>query len=160
VDAFHVETMIDLREALAALDALRRVAPDRPVLVSLTFERKKRGFFTMMGDALAPSLARLSEAGASAVGANCSITSGDMRDLALEALACTDSLLVFQPNAGQPERTARGTRYAQDPEQFAEDLAALASRPRVAALGGCCGTDPRFIRALRARMIGQAAVLP
>lgn len=160
VDGFHVETMIDLREALAALEALRRVAPDHPVMVSLTFERKKRGFFTIMGDPLAPSLARLRDAGAAAVGANCSITSADMRDLALEALSSTDALLVFQPNAGRPERTTQGIRYAQDAEEFAEDLAALASQPLVAALGGCCGTDPRFIRSLRARMGGQAAVLP
>jgi methionine synthase I (cobalamin-dependent) len=160
VDAFHVETMTDLREALIALESLREVAPGRPVLVSLTFERKKRGFFTIMGDPLAASLARLRDAGAAAVGANCSITSRDMRDLAGEALSSVDAPLVFQPNAGTPERTADGVRYAQDPGEFAEDLAPLASHPGVAALGGCCGTDPRFIAALRARMSALSAARP
>ena len=152
IDAFHVETMSDLREALIALGALRRVAPAHPVLVSLTFERKKRGFFTIMGDPLVPSLRRLIEAGAAAVGANCGLASRDMRDLAAEAHASLDAPMVFQPNAGLPERTADGIRYAQDPEEFAEDMAAVLLHPRVAALGGCCGTDPRFIAALRARM--------
>ena len=160
VDAFNVETMTDVREALIALDALRRVAPGIPVLVSLTFERKRRGFFTIMGDPLGSSLSRLVDAGAAAVGANCSVTSRDMRDLAEEALASSDAPLVFQPNAGMPERAGPGIRYAQEPGEFAEDLAPLADRPRVAALGGCCGTDPRFIRALRARMMRVPEPLP
>jgi methionine synthase I (cobalamin-dependent) len=157
VDALHIETMTDLREALIALEALREAAPAIPILASLTFERKKRGFFTLMGDPPAASLARLREAGAAAVGANCSLTSRDMRDLVEETLGSVDAPLVFQPNAGMPERTADGIRYAQEPEEFALDLAPLLSRPRVAALGGCCGTDPRFIAALRARMAAPPA---
>jgi methionine synthase I (cobalamin-dependent) len=152
IDAFHIETMTDLREALVALEALQEAAPEIPVLASLTFERKKRGFFTIMGDPLGPSLARLWEAGAVAVGANCTIASGDMRDLARSVLASTNVPLVFQPNAGVPEWTDGPTRYAQDPEEFAEDLSSLLSEVRVVALGGCCGTDPRFIAALRVRM--------
>ncbi|MBI5837884.1 MAG: homocysteine S-methyltransferase family protein [Candidatus Eisenbacteria bacterium] len=152
VDAFHVETMSDLREALVALEALREAAPGVPAMVSLTFDRKKRGFFTLMGDAAVASLARLREAGADAVGANCTLASGDMRDLALEAAAAGLAPLVFQPNAGQPERLAHGVRYAQEPDRFAAEMAPLAGVAGVAALGGCCGTDPRFIAALRARL--------
>jgi len=164
VDAFHIETMTDLREALTALDALQEVAPSIPVLVSLAFESKKKGFFTIMGDPLGPALARLWAAGPAAVGANCGIASPEMRALAHEALSSTagaagnvpgspgGALLVFQPNAGKPQMTSEGMRYAQAPAEFAEDLAPLLSSPRVAALGGCCGTDPRFIAALRARM--------
>jgi 5-methyltetrahydrofolate--homocysteine methyltransferase len=157
VDAFHIETMTDVREAMIALEALRGAAPAIPFLASLTFERKRKGFFTIMGDPLGPSLIRLQGAGAAAVGANCSITSRDMRVLAEEALAATEVSLVLQPNAGMPERTADGIRYAQDPEEFAEDLAPLLPQPRVVALGGCCGTDPRFIAALRARMVSRSA---
>jgi 5-methyltetrahydrofolate--homocysteine methyltransferase len=113
-----------------------------------------------MGDPLTPSLTRLREEGAAAVGANCSITSRDMRALAEEALEATDGLLVIQPNAGAPEVFEGRTRYAQDPGEFAEDLASLASHTRIAALGGCCGTDPRFIAALRARMEAAPRALP
>ena len=160
LDAFHIETMTDVREALVALAALKHAAPGIPVLASLTFERKPRGFFTIMGDPLGPSLARLQEAGADAVGANCSITSFDMRALAEEAITSVvagphwgDARLVFQPNAGQPRRVEGGTRYLQAPREFADDMASLLAEQRVAALGGCCGTDPRFIAALRARMM-------
>jgi 5-methyltetrahydrofolate--homocysteine methyltransferase len=152
VDGLHVETMSDLREAQVALAALRDVAPGLPIAVSLTFERKRRGFFTVMGNALAA-------AGADAVGANCSVASGDMQELAAGALAGLtragiDLPLVVQPNAGQPRMVDDGVRYDQAPEQFAADLAAMAALG-VRAVGGCCGTDPRFIAAL-CRRLGRA----
>lgn len=151
VDAFHLETMSDLREAHLGLAAVRAVAPGVPVMASLTFERKRRGFFTIMGNPLAASLRALLDAGADAAGANCSIASNDMVDLAREAREKVPGPLVMQPNAGQPEMTAGGMRYAQEPEMFAADLAPL-SGLGVAALGGCCGTDPAFIAALATRL--------
>ena len=147
-DAVHIETMSDLREAERALEAVRRCSESIPVLVSLTFERKKRGFHTLMGNPLVESLRRLQEVGADVAGANCSIASGDLRELAAIARDGTDGRLVFQPNAGQPVATADGVHYEQTPEQFAADVAPLAAAG-AAAIGGCCGTDPEFIRALR-----------
>jgi methionine synthase I (cobalamin-dependent) len=151
VDAFHVETMSDRREAGIALEAAQRAAPGVPVMVSLTFERRRRGFFTIMGDPLAAALAALAAAGAAAVGANCTLASPDMLALAREARAALDLPLVFQPNAGAPILEAGATRYAQPPGEFAADLGAIAALG-VAAVGGCCGTDPRFIAALAARL--------
>jgi 5-methyltetrahydrofolate--homocysteine methyltransferase len=151
IDGFHVETMSDLREARLALAALRAVAPELPVMVSMTFERKRRGFFTVMGDPLAPSLRALLDDGAAAVGANCSITSPDMRALALEALEVVSGPVVLQPNAGQPRVTAQGVVYDQDPADFVRDVAAMA-RAGVRVVGGCCGSDPEFIAGLRAAL--------
>lgn len=152
VDAVHVETMSDVREAKVALAAARSVAPEIPVLVSMTFERKKRGFFTVMGDPLVATLGALAEAGASVVGANCSVTSDQMLALVEEAASSVSAPLVIQPNAGSPETVADGSfRYAEDPEAFAEHMAAIAARG-VRVLGGCCGTDARFIAALRRRI--------
>ncbi len=156
-DALHVETMTDLREALVALEALKESAPLLPVLVSLTFERKKRGFFTIMGDRLPASLRALAAAGADAVGANCTLTSTDMRPLAGEARGAVDLPLVIQPNAGQPERRDGSVFYSQEPEAFAEEMAGIASLG-VELVGGCCGTDPRFIRALK-RVLAPKAEL-
>ncbi|MGE5345296.1 MAG: homocysteine S-methyltransferase family protein [Acidithiobacillales bacterium] len=147
-DALHVETMTDLDEALVALEALKESAPLLPVLVSLTFERKKRGFFTIMGDPLVASLRALAAGGADAVGANCTLTGADMRPLAEEARGAVDLPLVVQPNAGQPGRRDGSVFYSQEPEEFAEEMAGIASLG-VELVGGCCGTDPRFIRALR-----------
>jgi 5-methyltetrahydrofolate--homocysteine methyltransferase len=151
IDGFHVETMSDLREARLALAALRAVAPELPVMVSMTFERKRRGFFTVMGDPLAPSLRALLDDGAAAVGANCSITSPDMRALATEALEVVSGPVVLQPNAGQPRVTAQGVVYDQDPADFVRDVAAMA-RAGVRVVGGCCGSDPEFIAGLRAAL--------
>jgi methionine synthase I (cobalamin-dependent) len=158
VDALHFETMSDLREARLALAAALGAAPHLPVMVSLTFERRRRGFFTIMGDPLVGALAALADAGATAVGANCTLASPDMLDLAREARAALPTALVFQPNAGQPILDAGGVRYAQTPEEFAADLAAVAALG-VAAIGGCCGTDPHFVAALRARL-GPGTELP
>jgi 5-methyltetrahydrofolate--homocysteine methyltransferase len=157
-DALHVETMTDRREALIALAAARRAAPGLPVLVSLTFERRKRGFFTVMGDRLVPSLTELAAAGAAAVGANCTLSSADMLELAREARAGHGQIaapLVIQPNAGRPMLVGGVTRYEQEPAAFAEDMAAIAALG-VEAVGGCCGTDPEFIAALRARLPAAA----
>jgi 5-methyltetrahydrofolate--homocysteine methyltransferase len=151
VDALHVETMTDRREAMIAFDALRRTVPDRPVVVSLTFEQKKRGFFTIMGDPLVESLREILDAGAACVGANCSITSAEMISLAREARAAINAPIVIQPNAGQPETIDEHLHYRQTPEEFAVAMAPLAHEG-IAALGGCCGTDPRFIAALRERI--------
>jgi 5-methyltetrahydrofolate--homocysteine methyltransferase len=157
VDAFHVETMSDSREACVALEALLSVAPDTPVMVSMTFERKKRGFFTVMGDPVVESLRTLAARGALAVGANCSISSKDMCALMDEALAGVTAPLVAQPNAGTPEFAADGSyRYRQSPDEFAADMAALVARG-VAVVGGCCGTDDRFIAALHGRLESRGA---
>lgn len=157
VDAFHIETMSDLREALVAIEALQSVAPEIPRLASLTFDRKKRGFFTLMGDALTPALRALTDAGASAVGANCSLGSCDMLALMNEAVTAVSTPLVAQPNAGTPEQADDGSfRYAQPPADFASDMAAIA-RLGVRAVGGCCGTDDRFIGALRLQLDGDRA---
>lgn len=153
-DALHVETMSDLREAVVAVEALREAAPGLPVLASLTFERRRRGFFTVMGDPLAPALRALVAAGAVAVGANCSVTSVDMRALAGEALAAVGVPVVLQPNAGAPRLADGALVYDQTPEAFADDMEAVA-RQGVRLVGGCCGTDPRFIAAL-ARRLGRA----
>ncbi len=151
VDGIHIETMSDLREAQAALAAVRALDPDLPVLASLTFDRKRRGFFTVMGNPLIESLNALVTEGATTVGANCTLTSVDMKDLAAEALAALNGRLVIQPNAGRPVLDGGGLSYDQDPADFAADLSD-AIDSGLAAVGGCCGTDPRFIRLLAEKL--------
>jgi 5-methyltetrahydrofolate--homocysteine methyltransferase len=90
------------------------------------------------------------------VGANCSITSRDMRALADEALAALaaeglSTPLVLQPNAGQPRLEGSALVYDQAPAEFAAEMAAMA-RAGATLVGGCCGTDPRFVAALRAEL--------
>ena len=151
VDAFHVETMSDLREARIALEALLESGSGIPILVSMTFEKKKSGFFTVMGNPLVESLAELAAAGALAVGANCSVASSEMKEMMIEASRC-GAPLVAQPNAGAPVVGEDGVpRYRQAPDDFASDMESVAESG-VVLVGGCCGTDERFIAALAARM--------
>jgi 5-methyltetrahydrofolate--homocysteine methyltransferase len=153
-DLISIETMYDLREALAALGAAR--ATGLPVLASMTFEARKRGFFTIMGDRLADSLAALAGAGADAVGCNCSVTSSVMVGMVVEARRSVSARLIAQPNAGQPRVTPGGTSYDASPEEFARDLTAMVAAG-ASLVGGCCGTNPEFIRGARAALDAAGA---
>jgi 5-methyltetrahydrofolate--homocysteine methyltransferase len=151
-DYLILETFFDLREALCGLHGARKAAPHVPVFVTLTYNRTKRGFFTLMGDPLAAATAALEKYGAAAIGANCTLASGDMLDLAAGLLRATARPTIVQPNAGQPEIDGDGgTVYAQTPDQFAADMVRIAEAG-TRFVGGCCGTNPAFIRRLAERL--------
>lgn len=150
-DALVIETMYDLREALSALAAARRTG--LPALVSMTFEARRRGHFTIMGDPLAAALAALADDGAFAVGCNCSVTADVMAGMIREARGAVAVPLLAQPNAGQPRLGADGVTYDAVPEVFAAQVAALV-RAGASLVGGCCGTTARHIRAVRAALAG------
>jgi len=155
VDLLSLETMYDLREALAATRAA--VATELPVLCSMTFEVRPRGIFTIMGDELTAALGALAEAGAHAIGFNCSVTSSVMIQMVTRARAAMTLPLVAQPNAGQPRATAQGIVYDARPAEFAADqLRMVTEGARI--VGGCCGTTPAFISAARQALIGGGAL--
>jgi len=153
VDYVAIETMIDIEEALCALRGARQ-ATDLPVTVCLTFEKRPRGFFTVMGNPLLRAAQILADAGADAVGANCSIGSAAMLEACSLLGAASPLPVIVKPNAGLPEMRDGRTVYRQSPEDFARDVAAMA-RLGARAVGGCCGTDERFIAAL-AEEVGSA----
>jgi 5-methyltetrahydrofolate--homocysteine methyltransferase len=153
-DLISIETMFDLREALAALSAAR--ATGLAVLASMTFEPRKRGFFTIMGNPLASSLAALAEAGADAVGFNCSVTSQVMGAMVDEARRTITVPIVAQPNAGMPRVTAEGTVYEESPDAFAGGLVAMVNAG-ANLVGGCCGTTPEFIARAREALDAMGA---
>jgi len=144
VDIFIIETMYDLREAVEALRAVREVS-SLPAAVTLTFDRKPRGFFTMMGDTTDTAAETLIAEGASVIGANCTLQSGDMIELAQEFRLSTAAPLLMQPNAGRPVMEHGLPVYKQRPREFAEDAAKIVAAG-ANAVGGCCGTTPDFIR--------------
>jgi 5-methyltetrahydrofolate--homocysteine methyltransferase len=152
VDLFLVETMYDLKEAVEALRAIREVS-DRPVVVEMTFDRKPNGYFTIVGDTPGKAVDTLLEEGTDVVGANCTISSAEMIDLAVEMRKLTDKPLLFQPNAGSPEIRHGKELYRQKPDEFADDMTEIVEKG-ANAVGGCCGTTPEFIRALHDRLVG------
>lgn len=146
-DLITIETMYDLREALAATRAA--VATGLPVFASMTFDAKKRGFFTIVGDRIDASMQALVQAGATAVGLNCSVGSDAMIPMVELAVGAVDAPVVAQPNAGAPRVTPQGVIYDADPTAFCADLLAMVDAG-ARVVGGCCGSTPDFIRQARA----------
>lgn len=151
VDIFIIETMYDLREAVEALRAVREVSK-LPAVVTLTFDRKPRGFFTMMGDTTEAAAETLLKEGASVIGANCTLQSGEMIDLVEEFRMVTGAPLLFQPNAGRPVMEHGLPVYKQRPKEFAQDVVKIVAAG-ASAVGGCCGTTPDFIREIHNSLI-------
>ncbi len=144
-DVLIVETMYDLEEALCALRA-GRGASGVPVFVTMTFNRSRRGFFTLMGDSVAKCASSLEEAGASAVGSNCTLDSAAMADLVKEFRAATSLPIIAQPNAGQPVLSADNTvAYSQGVDDYVAHVPAIVANG-ARFVGGCCGTNPDYIR--------------
>jgi len=146
VDLFIIETMMDLREALLALKATK--SHNLPTLACMTFDKKPRGYFTMMGNNSKDVVIALAEAGADAVGANCSLRIKDMIGLVSEIRAATSLPIVAEPNAGSPELEDGKPKYIDGPEAIGEMIPELiAAGARI--IGGCCGTGPDTIREIR-----------
>jgi 5-methyltetrahydrofolate--homocysteine methyltransferase len=147
VDLISIETMYSLEEALAALCAVRQVG-SLPVVVSMTFDRSPRGFFTLMGETVETCMRTLVDNGADVVGSNCSHGSNVFVDLAREIRAATDGPVIIQPNRGQPVLEGDGVVYRQSAEEFCADAATILALG-INVIGGCCGTDPGFIGRIR-----------
>jgi 5-methyltetrahydrofolate--homocysteine methyltransferase len=150
VDLITIETMYSLEEALTAVSGARR-AGDVLLLASMTFTRTKNGFFTMMGESVAQCTAALEKAGANMLGANCTLNSCDIIDLTAELKASTRLPLLIQPNAGKPVTRRGVTRYEQSPSEFAADAVKIKAAG-ADMIGGCCGTTPEFIRAVKTQI--------
>ena len=147
VDLIIIETMYSLEEALAAVQGVRK-AGDILLLASMTYTKTKNGFFTVMGEDISRCVSELEQAGADMMGANCTLNSTDTIDLTKELRATTDRPLLIQPNAGKPVTTKGVTYYEQTPAEFAADAAEIRAAG-ADMIGGCCGTTPEFIAAVK-----------
>ncbi|MBE5953572.1 MAG: 5-methyltetrahydrofolate--homocysteine methyltransferase [Lachnospiraceae bacterium] len=149
VDLFIVETMMSLAEARAALIAIKEVC-DLPVMVSLTYNEDGK---TLFGSTPEASVVVLQSLGADAVGINCSTGPKEMKSLVKSMLDYAKVPIFAKPNNGKPELIDGKTTYKMTPDEFAEltrDLVDLG----VSAVGGCCGTTPKHIAALKSLIRG------
>jgi 5-methyltetrahydrofolate--homocysteine methyltransferase len=151
VDAICIETMTDLHEAQIAAQAAKEASPVIPVTATMTFDPTPRGFFTIMGVTIPQAAEGLRRAGADLVGSNCGNGIENMVRIAAEFRGCTAAPLIIQPNAGLPRMKAGQPTYPESPAFMAEHARALL-RLGVAVIGGCCGTTPAHIRALRSML--------
>ncbi|MBO8130627.1 MAG: homocysteine S-methyltransferase family protein [Candidatus Marinimicrobia bacterium] len=150
VDAFIVETMFDINEMITALKGVRKVS-DKPIFATLTFVKKPVGFFTLMGNDIPNSMRRMLDEGADIVGANCSIGSDAMVDLAAQIRKSVDSPVIVQPNAGVPKIIDEEVVYPESKEFFAENIIKIKTLG-VEVVGGCCGTSPEYIDIISKRL--------
>lgn len=148
VDVFLIETIFDINIGLAAIKAVRSVS-GKPIFCSLTFKKMTKGFFTIFGSNPQDSMKLLADSGASAVGANCTIDSKTMIDLACEIKKNTDVPVIIQPNAGMPRTTKDNTVFYPEDEIFFADSIKEIKRLGVEIVGGCCGTTPEYIKKIK-----------
>jgi 5-methyltetrahydrofolate--homocysteine methyltransferase len=148
VDGIFIETMTDLAEAKLALAAVKDTWPELPVATLMTFDLTPRGFFTIMGTSVEAAASTLAETGADAVGSNCGNGIDNMVRLAEEFRHHTDLPLVIQANAGLPRTIGSKVVYDESPA-FMADRARELLGLGASVIGGCCGTTPEHIRALR-----------
>lgn len=148
-DLVLIETMGDLLEAKAALLAAKENTR-LPVLATMTFGADGRTFLGVDPAAAAVTLTAL---GADGVGLNCSVGPRELGPALEEMLRATHLPVAVQPNAGLPRMEGGETVYDVGPEEFAR-CARDFLRSGASILGGCCGTTPDHIRALRALLDG------
>jgi homocysteine S-methyltransferase len=148
VDLLIVETMPAMNEAREALAAAREVAPGLPVVISVTVDDDGN---CLDGASPEQAAAQLTEWGADAVGVNCS-TGPSTVLTAVEAMRTATTLpLSAMPNAGMPRNVDGRNVYLISPE-FMASFARKAVAAGAQLVGGCCGTTPNHIRAMRAAL--------
>jgi 5-methyltetrahydrofolate--homocysteine methyltransferase len=114
----------------------------------MTFDATPRGPITVMGVDVAKAAAGLEAAGAHVVGSNCGQGIAAMVEVARAFAAHAAGPIAIQANAGLPVPGARGLSWPETPEDFARHAPALLAAG-VRLVGGCCGTTPDHVRALR-----------
>lgn len=145
VDLFAVETMMGVTESMAAVEAIRSVC-DLPILCTLSVQSDGKAYFD--GTA-AEAAASLEELGADAVGVNCASGPDQLESVVRMMKNACALPIAAKPNAGLPVMTEHGEAvYPMDAQQFAEGVERLV-QAGASLIGGCCGTTPEHIRALR-----------
>lgn len=145
-DALLLETFSDLEEAALALAAARETG--LPVIVSFVFDSGKNRDRTMMGVTPEQAATRMQAEGAAAVGANCGLGPEGFPPISSRLREACELPIWIKPNAGMPEIAGGEAHYSLTPEVFASHLPALLDAG-ACFVGGCCGTNPAFIGALR-----------
>ena len=145
VDYIAAETLMTVAEATAILDAANAVT-DLPVVVSMTIEADGGLLF---GGNIFDACEQLEAMGAAAVGINCAVGPDQLTSIIRTLRERVTVPIIAKPNAGMPEINDQGVAvYSMGPEVFGQHMVALRDAG-ASLLGGCCGTNPEYIRAMR-----------
>lgn len=144
VDMIIAETMINIEETLAAVDAASQVC-ELPILCTMTVEAD--GSIFSGGNAVEAALA-LESAGASAVGINCSVGPDQLVSVVRNIKEAVSIPVIAKPNAGMPVIDDKGNAvYSMGAAEFAKHMKVLVENG-ASIIGGCCGTTPEYIKAV------------
>jgi homocysteine S-methyltransferase len=146
VDLILIETFSDLQELGEAIQAAKLASSAIPIIASLTYTRDDR---TILGDSPAQAASFLAEKGADVLGVNCSGGPAQAwRILRQMKQAVPGGRFSVMPNAGWPEQVGGRVMYPANPEYFGEYALAFCEAG-AKLVGGCCGTTPEHIKAIR-----------
>jgi methionine synthase I (cobalamin-dependent) len=152
-DGIVIETMMDVREALAAITAAKRTG--LAVVACMVFDAGKEKDRTMMGDTIESVVHSFADAGVDVIGVNCGQGVRGFIPICKRMRGLTDLPLWMKPNAGLPSIEHGVAVYKTRPQEFADGAAELI--PAGANfIGGCCGTSPEYILAM-VKMIREYA---
>lgn len=140
IDAILIETMSDLAEVEAAVNACKEVAPELPIITTMSFDTNLR---TMMGVKPAAAVKHLSTLGVRIIGANCGRGVDEIRQIAKEMVEARPEgvFIIMQSNSGLPKLVGDAFIYDGTPAEMAiysKDMKALG----VNIIGSCCGSTP------------------
>ena len=152
-DFIAIETMTDLMEIKTALLAAKENT-DLPVICTMSFEQNMR---TFTGCSAASMAMILSGMGADVIGMNCSLGPKDALPIVEEILRWSSVPVLIRPNAGLPDPATN--LYNTTPQEYADVMEQIAAMG-VKVLGGCCGTNPDYIREVAGRIRGKKCVMP
>ena len=149
VDGLVIETMADLEEAKIALQAAKSTG--LPVVCCMIFDSGKGQDRTMTGVSAEESARELTTAGADVIGANCGQGIASYVEVCRQLHAATELPIWIKANAGIPQVEGDHVVYNTTADEFASFGPALVEAG-ASFLGGCCGTAPEFITALKTRI--------
>jgi 5-methyltetrahydrofolate--homocysteine methyltransferase len=146
VDLIWIETMADLEEVRAAIEGVRRIAAEIPIVATMTFDTKGR---TMMGVTPEVAVQTISGWGVIATGGNCGNGPDEMLQVIQKMHAVRpEVVLVSKSNAGKPEIGEEGkVVYRAGPEEMAK-YAVEMKNAGARIIGGCCGSSPAHLQAM------------
>ena len=150
-DAIVVETMCDVVEARLAVEAAKTTG--LPVVACMVFDSGADNDRTMMGNTPEQAAVELTNAGADVIGSNCGQGIAGFLPICKRLKAATSCPIWIKGNAGLPEIVDGHTTYKQTAEEFASYVPGLVEAG-AAFVGGCCGTSPGFIAAVK-KVLGQ-----
>lgn len=147
-DMIIVETMTDLNEAILAVEATRNISSSIPLIASMTYQNTPKGFFTIMGISIEVASKKLEDSGVDIIGSNCGNGIENLVLIAKGHKKHSKLPIMIQANAGIPELIQGIPVYPESPEFMAKRCEELI-KSGVSIIGGCCGTTPAHIKAIR-----------